>query len=171
MFDIRQIVPSDKESVRQLLLKYYYTKNENLLDNFQLLADINVGVFDDDILVGFMDIDFSDNSSFLSRYLNVSKETTASWYSSVVNSEYRGHGLQRKMFKYAETLLPKQIKYIDVTAFPKNIASVTNILRSGFKRIGVFHELCDKLDIVLDRKTCITFYMDYFIKEYNTENT
>ena len=99
-----------------------------------------------------------------SRYFGVPLETTFAWFSAVVRKEYRGEGLQRRMFEYGERLLPRDVRYIDTTAHYSNIPSVATIMKLGFRHVGRYSEICDRFGIVLDRRHP-TFNFEYFVKK------
>ena len=163
--EIRNIVAEESQKVHDLLVSDYY-RDCLPIPNFHLdMTNINVGGFDGDELIGFTDIGYLD-FNLASLYFNDPSAITAAWFSVVVRKDYRGNGLQRRLYEYAEQQLPARIKYVDVTAHYSNIPSITNIMKLGFRHIGRYSMVCNKFNIVLDHQHP-TFNFEYFIKKIN----
>lgn len=158
MFTVRPITKADHSQLKVLLC------GED--NDYELLLGhgIHIGAFYGDKLVGYTDIHYiEDGETIASYYLSVSNNETASWFSSTVMEEYRGHKLQQIMFNEAVKYLPKKVKYIEVYALPSNIPSVKNIIALGFKRIDTYNNVCRAIGIDLENES--DGKLDFFIKE------
>lgn len=160
--EIRVVSPDECLKVHDLLLSEFYCISEPIPD-FHLSGDINVGGFDGDRLVGFVDLGYLD-LNLASRYFGEPSMKTMAWFSAVVDKDYRGEGLQRRMYEYAESFLPADVRYVDTTAHYSNLPSISNIMKAGFRHAGRYCKICDRCGIVLDHRHP-AFNFEYFVKK------
>lgn len=177
--EIRKVRPEEGEKVKALMLSDFYPVLEHdypnppgkdaALEEFYDPNRLNIGAFDDDNLVGFTDINIGQipgqYTCIPAKVAQTDPEKTASWFNSVVAKKYRGRGLQRKMYATAQSMLPPEVQYIDVTPNPGNTPSVRNIEQLGFERIGPFRDVLDKQGVIADPNSTEINHQDYYLKK------
>ena len=132
---IRRIKPSETEKVFDLTSRCFpeFVRRDVTRQDRQFFADlfnnIAVGAFAGDKLVGYADIDVSpDSIRDISERRSVPNKETASWLSACVDKDYRGRGLQRALYDYAEKLLRKDIRFVETFVKPDLAGQMLGVL-------------------------------------------
>lgn len=164
LFSIKLLSLNDIDTLRKLQYKIinslldkesFYPLSLDELRQIITKTGFVVGLFSDNVLVGYATIIFVDLAPQLISVFNISSQNlfcTAILDDVAIAPNYRGHNFQLLLWNYIQQNFCTEIKYLKTSIYPYNLASLKNAKKFHMNIVNKKFLYENNLRFILEKK-------------------